>query len=140
MQKIAIHMVDGQKSETRVNYEVTQRKKIMLDKLEGDGQARGSAAKARRFCGHVTGDTFLMHQHSLSSLTIVSGAMVRCLMNPIFRVKRSLDATKSELSQPISGVRKRMSLIEPLYSFCKAGVLHTELIQAHCKRSTGAST
>ena len=76
----------------------------------------------------------------LESSTIVSGAMVRCFTNPMFRAKRSRDATKSELSQPISGVRKRMSFIEPLYNFCKANVFHVELTQAHCKRSTGVST
>ena len=62
-----------------------------------------------------------------SSVAIVSGPMVRCSINPMFRAKRSGDATKSELSQPISGVRKRISFIDPLYSFFNAGILHVEL-------------
>ena len=75
-----------------------------------------------------------------SSAASVSGPMVRCSINPMFRAKRSRDATKSELSQPIAGVRKRISFIDPLYSFFNAGILHVELTQEQCNRSIGAST
>lgn len=42
VQKITIYIVDGQKFEIGVDDEVAQRGKILLDKLEGDGQACGS--------------------------------------------------------------------------------------------------
>ena len=42
VQKIAILVVNGQKFEIGVDDEVAQRGKILLDKLEGDGQAGGS--------------------------------------------------------------------------------------------------
>ena len=99
------------------------------------GRSKSSALLRSRNGRHFSRQTFLN-----CFVVIVSGTMVRCFMNPAFRAKRSRDAIKSELSQPISGVRKRMSFVDPVYRLCNAGILHTELTQEQCKRSMGAST
>lgn len=144
MQKIAIYMVNGQKFKIRVDYEVAQRGEILLDKLQGDGHACGSlSSRPQQKLGAfaVTKQATLLYtDKSQIFCTDRFRRDGKMFYEPRVPSEALPRRNEKRVEQPISGVRKRMSFIEPLYSFCKAGKLHTELTQEQCKRSIGAST